>query len=69
MAARDILELFRESRKQPELRQELERAQTLEQLIAIARGRGYSFTQDEWYATTGFQVEELPGELSDVPGL
>lgn len=69
MARENVLELFRKARQHPHLKQELNRAKTPEQFVEMARGLGYSFTVDEWRAVTGFQVEELPGKLSEIPGL
>ena len=69
MAKKDVLELFRRVQRQPQLMRDLHRVTTPEQLVETARGLGYQFTVDEWKAVTGFQVEELPGELSEIPGL
>lgn len=69
MAKEDVLALFREAQKQPQLMQGLRHTTSPEQFVAAARNFGYQFTVDEWKAVTGFQVEELPGEASEIPGL
>ena len=69
MAKQDVLELFRKVQRHPQLMQNLHHVTTPEQLIEVAEELGYSFTIDEWKAVTGFQIEELPGELSEIPGL
>ncbi|EDX83246.1 hypothetical protein S7335_426 [Synechococcus sp. PCC 7335] len=38
-------------------------------MLSKRRALGYEFTVEEWREATGFSVEELQGELSEIPGI
>ncbi|MFM7449110.1 MAG: Nif11-like leader peptide family natural product precursor [Leptolyngbyaceae cyanobacterium] len=53
----------------PDLRDTLNAAPNLDVLVGIANQHGYEFTVEEWQQATGFAVEELECELSEIPGI
>ncbi len=69
MAKEAVAQLFRAAQVNPALREQLNQAPSVEQFIQEANRYGYEFTLDEWRSMTGFSVEELAGELSEIPGL
>ncbi|MBD2072883.1 Nif11-like leader peptide family natural product precursor [Phormidium sp. FACHB-592] len=68
MAKEVVTQLFRAAQADPALREQLNQAPNIEQFVVLARNYGYEFTLEEWQSMTGFAVEELEGELSDLPG-
>ncbi|XHX77664.1 MAG: Nif11-like leader peptide family natural product precursor [Stenomitos frigidus ULC029] len=68
MAKEVVTQLFRAAQADPALREQLNQAPNIEQFVALARSYGYEFTLEEWQSMTGFAVEELEGQLSDLPG-
>ncbi len=69
MAKEVVTQLFRAAQADPVLREQLNQAPNIEQFVALARSYGYEFTLEEWQSMTGFAVEELEGQLSDLPGV
>jgi predicted ribosomally synthesized peptide with nif11-like leader len=69
MAQADVARLFRAVQADPSLREQLNATATIEQFVQLANSLGYDFSQAEWQSMTGFSVEELAGELSEIPGL
>ncbi|MGP1375069.1 MAG: Nif11-like leader peptide family natural product precursor [Almyronema sp.] len=69
MAKEAVARLFRAAQSDPALRQELSTAPNPEAFVAKASTLGYEFTVEEWREMTRFSVEELQGELSEIPGL
>jgi predicted ribosomally synthesized peptide with nif11-like leader len=69
MAKEVVAQLFRAAQTNPMLREKLNQALTIEQFVKQAKSYGYDFTLEEWQTMTGFAVEEVPGELSEIPGL
>ena len=69
MAKEAVVQLFRNAQTDPTLRDRLNQAATLEQFVELAKSSGYEFTIDEWKAMTGFAVEELESQISEIPGL
>jgi predicted ribosomally synthesized peptide with nif11-like leader len=69
MAKEDVIRLFRSVKADPSLKEALNAAPNLEALAQMAQDRGYHFTVDEWKETTGFHVEELKSEVSEIPGI
>ncbi|MDX2228181.1 MAG: Nif11-like leader peptide family natural product precursor [Leptolyngbyaceae cyanobacterium bins.349] len=69
MAREAVAQLFRAAQVDSTLRDELNQAPTVEQFIQQAKRYGYEFTLEEWQSMTSFSVEELAGELSEIPGL
>jgi predicted ribosomally synthesized peptide with nif11-like leader len=69
MAKEAVTQLFRAAQTNPTLREQLNQAPSVEQFIQDAKTHGYEFTLEEWQAMTGFVVEELAGDLSEIPGL
>ena len=69
MAKEAVAQLFRNAQADPTLRDRLNQATSLEQFVELAKSYGYEFTIDEWKSMTGFSVEELKGQLSEIPGL
>jgi predicted ribosomally synthesized peptide with nif11-like leader len=64
-----VAQLFRAAQANPTLREQLNQALTIEQFVEQAKSHGYEFTIEEWQTMTGFAVEEVAGELSEIPGL
>lgn len=69
MAKEVVAQLFRAAQANPTLRDQLNQAPTIEQFVEMARRYGYEFTIEEWHSMTRFAVEELEGQLSEIPGL
>ena len=69
MAKAAVAQLFRAAQADPQLREHLNTATTLEQFVLLANRLGYDFSREEWQSMTGFSVEEVAGELSEIPGL
>lgn len=69
MAREAVAQLFRAAQVNPSLREELNKSTTVEQFVERAKGYGYEFTPEEWRSMTQFSVEELAGELSEIPGI
>lgn len=69
MAKEAVAQLFRVAQANPPLREHLSTAVSIEQFIEMAKTYGYEFTLEEWQSMTGFSVEEIPGEVSEIPGL
>lgn len=69
MAKAAVAQLFRAAQSDPNLREHLNTATTLEQFVLLANRLGYDFSREEWQSMTGFTVEEVAGELSEIPGL
>jgi predicted ribosomally synthesized peptide with nif11-like leader len=69
MAKEAVAQLFRAVQVNPDLRDELNEAASIEEFVTRAQTYGYEFTVEEWQAMTGFVVEELEGNLSEIPGL
>jgi predicted ribosomally synthesized peptide with nif11-like leader len=69
MAKEVVAQLFRAAQTNPMLREQLNQAPTIEQFVEQANRHGYEFTIEEWQTMTGFAVEEVAGELSEIPGL
>lgn len=69
MAKEVVAQLFRAAQTNLALREQLNSAPSLEQFVAMAKNYGYEFTIEEWQSMTRFAVEELEGELSEIPGL
>lgn len=69
MAKEAVAQLFRAAQANPSLRDELNKSATVEQFVEMAKVYGYEFTPEEWRSVTQFSVEELAGELSEIPGL
>jgi predicted ribosomally synthesized peptide with nif11-like leader len=69
MAKEVVAQLFRAAQVNPTLRDRLNQATTVEQFVHMANGQGYDFTLEEWQSMTRFAVEEVEGELSEIPGL
>ena len=69
MAKEVVTQLFRAAQVDSALREQLNQAPNIEQFVALARNYGYEFTLEEWQSMTGFEVEELESQLSDLPGV
>ncbi|MBE9031471.1 Nif11-like leader peptide family natural product precursor [filamentous cyanobacterium LEGE 11480] len=69
MAQQTVAELFRAAQANSNLRNALNQASSIEKFIEMAKDYGYDFTLAEWKAATGFSVEEIQGELSEIPGV
>ena len=69
MAKEAVAQLFRAAQANVTIREQLNNAPTAEQFVELAKSYGYEFTLEEWQTMTRFAVEELPGELSEIPGL
>ena len=69
MAKADVAQLFRAAQLDQELRLELSESPDVETFIQRASCHGFHFTVQEWQEMTGFSVEELDGELSEIPGI
>lgn len=69
MAKEAVAQLFRAAQVDTALREKLSLAPDIDAFVALARTYGYEFTVDEWREMTQFSVEELAGELSEIPGI
>ncbi|MEM7717307.1 MAG: Nif11-like leader peptide family natural product precursor [Cyanobacteria bacterium P01_A01_bin.68] len=69
MAVQEVTRLFRAAQGNPNLREKLNTAPDAEAFVNMAKQQGYEFTVDEWRKVTGFSVEELECELSEIPGI
>lgn len=69
MSQQDVLKLYRDAKENPELKRKLNTAPNAEAFVEMAKEYGYNFTVTEWQSSTGFQVEELEAELSEIPGI
>ncbi|NJN20416.1 MAG: Nif11 family protein [Leptolyngbya sp. RL_3_1] len=69
MAKEDVARLFRAAQNDPGLREQLNTAPTIAAFLEQAAQMGYCFTEAEWREMTRFTVDELAGDLSEIPGL
>ena len=69
MSKEAVVQLFRATQVDATLKEKLNTSPNLEAFVEMARTYGYHFTAQEWKETTGFSVEELKGDLSEIPGL
>jgi hypothetical protein len=69
MAREAVAQLFRAAQVNSTLRDQLNQSPSLEHFIQQATSYGYEFTLEEWQSMTRFSVEELKGDLSEIPGL
>ncbi|NER79073.1 MAG: Nif11-like leader peptide family natural product precursor [Leptolyngbya sp. SIO1D8] len=69
MAKEAVAQLFRAAQVDTALREKLAAAPDIETFVALAHTYGYDFTVQEWQEMTQFSVEELKGELSEIPGI
>ncbi len=69
MAVEEVTRLFRAAQVNPNLRENLNKASNEETFVKMAKEQGYEFTVEEWRKVTGFAVEELVCELSEIPGI
>jgi predicted ribosomally synthesized peptide with nif11-like leader len=69
MAHQEVIRLFRAAQINPNLREVFNSAPDMETFVKMAAEKGYNFTVEEWQKVTGFAVEELKCELSEIPGI
>ena len=69
MARENVVKLFRDVQKNPDLKQKLNQTTSIDIFVAKARELGYEFTLEEWRDTTAFKVEEYQCEISEIPGI
>jgi Nif11 domain len=69
MAQQEVIRLFRAAQINPNLREVFNSAPNMETFVKMAAEKGYNFTVEEWQKVTGFAVEELKCELSEIPGI
>jgi predicted ribosomally synthesized peptide with nif11-like leader len=69
MAKEDVARLFRAAQNDPNLRAQLNTAPNVAAFLEQAAQMGYRFTEAEWREMTRFSVDELKGELSEIPGI
>jgi uncharacterized protein YmfQ (DUF2313 family) len=69
MAQQEVARLYRGAQSVPGLRDKLSTAKDLAHFVQMAHEFGYQFTIDEWQKATGFTVEELACEVSEIPGI
>ncbi|AKG20493.1 Nif11-like leader peptide family natural product precursor [Calothrix sp. 336/3] len=69
MAVQEVTRLFRSVQVNPNLREELNTAPTVEDFVKMAQEYGYNFSLEEYQKATGFVVEEYECELSEIPGI
>ena len=69
MAQEQVVKLFRAVQANPSLKKKLNSAPNEEVFVKMAAEYGYIFTVEEWKQVTRFSVEELKGELSEIPGI
>ncbi len=64
-----VVKLYREVKVNPSLRDTLNSAPNTESFVELANQKGFTFTLEEWQEMTNVSVEELKGDLSEIPGL
>lgn len=69
MAQQEVTRLFRAAQANPELKAKLSAAVDVDAFVEMAREHGYEFTVQEWQQVTSVAVEELPSQVSEIPGL
>lgn len=69
MPQQEVVRLFRAAQADQTLRDRLNASPDIETFVQTAQKSGYDFTENEWKAATGFAVEELKCELSEIPGI
>jgi len=69
MAKEAVAQLFRAAQVDNALRERLNAAPDIETFVTLAKDYGYDFTVQEWQEMTQFSVEELKGDLSEIPGI
>ena len=69
MAKESVAQLFRAAQVDTVLRQKLSTAPSIEAFVSMAKDYGYDFSVEEWQAMTKFSVEEVKGDLSEIPGI
>jgi predicted ribosomally synthesized peptide with nif11-like leader len=69
MAQQEVARLFRGTQSVPGLRDKLAQARDLDHFVQMAQECGYQFTVEEWQKATGFAVEELKCNVSEIPGI
>ncbi|NEQ99541.1 MAG: Nif11-like leader peptide family natural product precursor [Cyanothece sp. SIO2G6] len=69
MAKEAVVQLFRAVQADPNLREQLNMAPNPQKFVEMAQAYGFHFTVEEWQDMTRFAVEELEGELSEIPGI
>ncbi|MCG8365602.1 MAG: Nif11-like leader peptide family natural product precursor [Pseudanabaenales cyanobacterium] len=69
MAKEAVAQLFRAAQVDTRLREKLSEAPDIQTFVELAKTYGYDFTMEEWREMTQFSVDELDGELSEIPGL
>lgn len=69
MAKENVVKLFRKVQTDPNLKQKLNSAPNLEKFVEMAQFYGFDFTLEEWQEVTSFKVEEVQGDLSEIPGI
>lgn len=69
MSLPEVVRLFRAVQADPSLKEKYNSADSLEDLVRMARQDGYDFTVEEWFDATQFKVEELESKLSEIPGI
>ena len=69
MAKESVAQLFRAAQVDSALRQKLSAAPSIEAFVNMAKEYGYDFSIEEWQSMTKFSVEEVKGELSEIPGI
>lgn len=69
MTKEAVVQLFRAVQSDPTLRKKLNMAPNPQKFVEMAQTYGFHFTVEEWQDMTRFAVEELEGELSEIPGI
>ena len=69
MAKSEVARLFRAAQENSTLRDRLQAAPNLATFLTLAADLGYTFTEEEWREMTRFSVEEVPSQLSEIPGI
>ncbi|MEB3231165.1 MAG: Nif11-like leader peptide family natural product precursor [Leptolyngbyaceae bacterium] len=69
MAKEAVVQLFRAVQTDPEMKEQLNAAPNPQKFVEMAQTYGFHFTVEEWQEMTRFAVEELEGELSEIPGI
>lgn len=69
MAKTEFARLFKATQTDPLLRNQFNAASNHDEFVRMAQEHGYNFTVEEWQEMTGFNVEELICEVSEIPGI
>ncbi|MFB2769389.1 Nif11-like leader peptide family natural product precursor [Pelatocladus sp. BLCC-F211] len=63
MSKQEVIRLFKNAQTNPNLREILNSASSLEVFVQIAQQQGYNFTVEEWQKATGLVIEDSESQV------